>query len=141
MCFIFVFHWSTSGKFIALQSVLCPALQIRSDLQLPRCICRRHVPNLSKNWSFGTPSAIMSPENPEDSGVGIGVSTIQCPPIIESNHPLSSLLWRWGPFENSLPPKHSEIIVNNSQSSQLSLSSVPQFIISLCRFQLLKSII
>ena len=73
----------------------------------------------------------MPSKNPEYTGVGVWISSVECIGVVEFNHPFSSLFWGFGPFENALTPQHAQIIVDDSFTDQLTLGCIPDFIVGI----------
>ena len=112
-----------------------PTVQVTLDRHLAGRIIARHEANLSKDWSFGAPSAIVSPEHPEDPAVRVGIATIQGVLVVQFDHDLQGISGRLRPFQNLLTPQHPQVVVDLSRSDELHLGGIPQFVVSCGRLE------
>src|ERR1700743_2799909 len=108
----------------ARRRVLTPRrilLHIVLHPNLPRRILRTHIPNLPKNRTLRPPSPIVSSQTPENSAVRVRIAPIQAVFVVQMNQHFRRVLRRPRPFQNFLPPKHPQIIVNPPLANKLHL--------------------
>ena len=114
--------------------------QVFFQVKLLSSVVRTHVANGSINGSFGAPWTVISSQYPKNTAIGIGISAIQRIFVIQMNHDFKRIARRRRPLKNFLSPKHAKVIMNSPFFAKLILGSVPNFVMSLGKFQFFQAV-
>ena len=115
-------------------------IQVLFQSQLFACGFTGHVSHTAENGSFGTPCPIVSPQNPENTVVRVGVSPIESVFVVQFDHHGQGLTRAFCPVQDLLSPQHSHVVVHHTGFNDLTLSSIPDRVCGLGVFEFCKRV-
>ena len=87
-----------------------------------------------------SPRTIMEAKTPQDTGVSIGVATVERVFVMEIDHGLEGVLAGGRPFDDFLSPIHTVVAVHFSAEEEFFLGGIPDVVVGFGGFELVASI-